>query len=158
MNRSSATPPLEAKDSHLLDQLPQIIADKTGRNLHYSKCTVTRLGDMTDTQNIWIQLLKLLTKLIRWWRFKIWWKWVAVGHRRGKKSQEGGDVLCCISQSTDKTSKVLEPGRLVWRRCRIVGEVAGGISDESQIVQDAERLSQCGPAQSRFATPYFSTS
>lgn len=37
---------------NLLNQFPQIIADKTTSNLYDSKCTVTRLSNMADTQNV----------------------------------------------------------------------------------------------------------
>lgn len=71
----------QRQNTDLLDQLPQIIADKTTRNLHNSECTVTWLCNMAHAQNIRIQLLKFLAQLIRWGRLKVWWKWIAVGHR-----------------------------------------------------------------------------
>ena len=86
---------VQAQKMDLLNQLPQVIADKTTRNLHDSKCTITRLSNVANTQNVWIQLLKFLTQLVRWWRLEVWWKWIAVGYRRGKKGENGGYVLRC---------------------------------------------------------------
>ena len=81
--RSSATTSPSTKGCDLLDQLPQVITDKATRDLHDGKSTVTRLGDVTEAQDIRIQFFKSLAQLIRWWWLKVGWKWVAIGHRRG---------------------------------------------------------------------------
>ena len=78
---SATAPARERQNINILDQLPQIIDDKTTRNLHNSKCTVTWLSNMAHTQDIRVQLLKFLTQLIRWGWLKVWWKWIAIGHR-----------------------------------------------------------------------------
>ncbi len=86
---------------------------------------------MADTQDIRIQLLKSLTQLISWGRLEVWWKWVAVGHRRGEKGKKGGDVLRCSIYFSHEARKVLEPGRLVGRSRRVMGELVGGVGDET---------------------------
>lgn len=86
---------------------------------------------MADTQDVRVQLLKSLTQLIRWWCLEVWWKWIAVGQRRGQKSENGGDVLRCSTYCSNETSKVMEPGHFVGRSRRVMGEVVGGVRDES---------------------------
>ncbi len=76
----SATALSDTKNRDLLNQFSQIITNKTTRDLHDSKCTVSRLGDVADAQNVWIQLLKSLTQFVRWWRLEVWWEGIAVGH------------------------------------------------------------------------------
>lgn len=71
----------QPQKANLLNQLPQIITDKTTRDLHHRKRTVPWLSNMADTQNICIQLFESLTQLISWWSLEVWWKWIAVGHR-----------------------------------------------------------------------------
>lgn len=70
----------ESSKLNLLNQLPQLITDKTARDLHNSECAVPGLSNMTDAQNVCIQLLKFLTQFVRWWRLEIRWKRIAVGH------------------------------------------------------------------------------
>lgn len=90
---SATATAIQAQKIDLLNQLPQVIADKTTRNLHDSECAIARLSNVANTQNVGIQLLKFLTQLEGLWRLEVWWKWIAVGHRRGKKRENGGDIL-----------------------------------------------------------------
>ena len=86
---------------------------------------------MADAQDIRIKLLKSLTQLVSWWCLKVWRKWVAIGHRRGEKGEKGGDVLRCSIYFSHEARKVLEPGRLVGRSRRVMGELVGGVGDET---------------------------
>ena len=85
---------------------------------------------MIEAQDIRVQFFKSLAQLIRRWWFEVWWQWVAIGHGRGKKGKNGGDVLACSIQFPNKTAKVLDPGCPVFRRCGIVGELVGRVGDE----------------------------
>lgn len=84
---------------------------------------------MADTQDIRVQLLKLLAQLVRRGSLEVWWKWIAVGHGGGEKGEDGGDVLRRSVQSSQETRKVFEPGHFVRRSCRVMGEVVGGVRD-----------------------------
>ena len=110
---SAITTSPDAKDCDLLNQLLQVIRDKATGNLHNSKRTVTRLSNMTDTQDIRVQLLKSLTQLVRWWWFEVGRERIAVGHRGGEKSEKRCDVLRRSIQFPQESSKVLEPGCFV---------------------------------------------
>ena len=65
----------------LLNQFPQIIINKTTRDLHHSKRTISGLSNMADAQNIRIQLLKPLTQFVRRWSFKVRRERIAIRHR-----------------------------------------------------------------------------
>lgn len=130
VNHLSATQLSNARSNNSLNQLPQIITDKATGDLHDSKSTVTRLSDMTEAQDIRVQFFKSLAQLIGMWWFEVWWKWVAIGHGRGKKGKNGGDVLACSIQFPNKTAKVLDPRCPVLRRCGIAGKLVGRVGDE----------------------------
>ena len=80
VTQSSITAQPDAKNGNLLNQLLQIITNKTTRNLHNSKCTVARLSNMANAQNIGIHILKFLTQLVSRWRFEVGRQWVAIRH------------------------------------------------------------------------------
>ena len=101
-------------------------------------------GNMTDAQDVRVQFLEFLTQLVSWWWFEIWGKRIAVGHRRGKKGENGGDILRCRVQLSNQTSKVLEPGCFLWRNFRTVREVVGGVGDKTKVMQYAINSCQSG--------------
>lgn len=114
-----------------LNQLPQVVADETARDLHHRERAVPRLGDVADAQDVGVQLLEFLAQLVRWWGLEVGRERVAVGHGRGEEGEEGSDVLRCSVQLSNETSEILDPGCFVWRSCGVVGEVAGTVGDES---------------------------
>ena len=86
---------------------------------------------MTEAQDIRVQFFKSLTQPIRWRWFEVRWKWIAIGHGRGKESKHGGDVLAGSIQFPDKMAKVFDPRCPVSRSYGIVGELVGRVGDEA---------------------------
>ena len=75
---------INCKEYGSLNQLRQIIRDKTACNLNDSKCAVPRFRYMRHTQDIRIKFFEFSTQLIGLWSLQIGREWIAIRHGSGK--------------------------------------------------------------------------